>query len=49
MPAVHIRDLPEEVVAALKRRAARYHRSLQMELKHVLTAVAEETQILSQL
>jgi len=42
MPAVHVRDLPEEVLAALKRRAARHERSLQRELRHLLCVVAQE-------
>ena len=42
MPAIHIRDVPEEVVDALKRRAAGHHRSLQMELRHILDAIARE-------
>jgi plasmid stability protein len=42
MPAVLIRDLPPAVLDALKRRAARQHRSLQKELVHLLTAAAEE-------
>lgn len=42
MPAIHIRDIPEDVLAALKRRAARNSRSLQMEIKHHLFLLAEE-------
>ena len=42
MPAVHIRDLPENVIETLKRRAARNHRSLQKELLHILNSVAAE-------
>lgn len=42
MPAVHVRDVPEEVLDALKRRAARHERSLQRELRHLLTAIARE-------
>ena len=42
MPAIHIRDVPEEVIDALKRRAAGHHRSLQMELRHILDAIARE-------
>lgn len=41
MKAVHVRDVPEEVLAALKRRAERNHRSLQMELRAILFAAAE--------
>lgn len=42
MAAVHIRDVPEEVLDALKRRAARHERSLQRELRHLLFAIAAE-------
>jgi plasmid stability protein len=42
MRALHIRDLPEEVVEALKQRAARNHRSLQEELRYILISLARE-------
>jgi plasmid stability protein len=42
MPAVQIRDVSPEVLAALKRRAARHERSLEGELRHILTALARE-------
>jgi plasmid stability protein len=42
MKAIHIRNVPDEALAALKRRAARNHRSLQMELRAILCAVAAE-------
>lgn len=42
MPAVQIRDLSSEVIAALKRRAARHERSLEGELRYILTAIARE-------
>jgi plasmid stability protein len=42
MPALHIRDVPEETVAAIKRRAARHGRSVQQELREVLETVAAE-------
>jgi plasmid stability protein len=42
MPAVHVRDVPPEILAALKRRAQRHHRSLQGELRDLLSAVAQE-------
>jgi plasmid stability protein len=42
MPAVQIRDLSPEVLAALERRAARHERSLEGELRHILAAVARE-------
>lgn len=42
MPALHIRDVPEETVAAIKRRAARHGHSVQQELREVLEQVAAE-------
>lgn len=42
MPAIHIRDIPQEVLDALKRRAGANHRSLQMEIRHALFKLAEE-------
>jgi plasmid stability protein len=42
MPALHIRNVSEEVVAALKRRAAAHDRSLQQELLNVLRDVAQD-------
>lgn len=42
MPAVHIPNVPDEVLNALKRRAARHERSLQKELRHILSSVAVE-------
>ena len=42
MPAVQIRDVSPEVIAALKRRAARNERSLEGELRHILAAIARE-------
>ena len=39
MGALHIRDVPEEVVEALKRRAERNHRSLQKELRYILLSL----------
>jgi plasmid stability protein len=42
VPALHIRDVPEETVAAIKRRAARHGRSVQQELREVLEKVAAE-------
>lgn len=41
MPALHIRNVPEDVVEALRRRAARNGRSLNAEAVRVLTASAE--------
>ncbi len=43
MPALHIRNIPEDVVESLKRRAARNHRSLQKELTTILCSVAKES------
>lgn len=40
MPAIHIRDVPPEDLDALKRRAARNHRSLQAELRMILSQIA---------
>jgi plasmid stability protein len=42
MPAVQIRDLSPEVIAALKRRAVRHKRSLEGELRHILAWLADE-------
>lgn len=42
MPAIHVRDLDDAVVEALKARAARNHRSLQGELKSILETAARE-------
>jgi len=42
MPGIHIRDVPEGTVEALKRRAARHERSLQGELRQILSEVADE-------
>ena len=43
MSQVLIRDLDPEVLASLKERARRNHRSLQKELKAILEAVDRET------
>ncbi|MGD2114098.1 MAG: hypothetical protein PVG07_03535 [Acidobacteriota bacterium] len=42
MPAIHVRDIPDDVLDALKRRAARHERSLQRELRHLLSTIARE-------
>jgi plasmid stability protein len=42
MPALHIREVPEETVAAIKRRAARHGHSVQQELRQVLEKAAAE-------
>ena len=36
MPALHVRDLDDAVIAALKVRASRHHRSLQSEVRTIL-------------
>lgn len=46
MPPVQIRGLSSEVIAALKRRAARNGRSLEDELKHILATLAREESVL---
>ncbi|MHB2016649.1 MAG: FitA-like ribbon-helix-helix domain-containing protein [Candidatus Xenobia bacterium] len=43
MPAIHIRDVPPDVLEALKRRAAAHHRSLQMELRSILCEIAQDS------
>jgi plasmid stability protein len=40
MPAVHIRNVDDAVIEALKRRAAANHRSLEGELRQVLHEAA---------
>lgn len=42
MQALHVRDVPEETVAALKLRAARRGHSMQQELREVLARAAAE-------
>lgn len=42
MPAIHVRNLSEEVIDALKRRAARHRRSLQNELAFILESIARQ-------
>lgn len=42
MAAIHIRDVPREIVDTLKQRAARHHRSLQGELRSILEEVAHQ-------
>lgn len=42
MPHLSIKDVPEEVAEALRRQAARNHRSLQGELMAIITAAAEQ-------
>ncbi len=40
MPGIHVRDLPEATVQALKRRARSHHRSVQGEVRAILTEAA---------
>ncbi|HJN43063.1 MAG: Arc family DNA-binding protein [Vicinamibacterales bacterium] len=40
MPGIHVRDLPKETVAALKRRAEAHHRSVQGEIRAILAEAA---------
>ncbi len=47
MPDVLIRNLPQQVVDALKKRAEEHRRSLQQELVTILEEAAEETPGLS--
>lgn len=42
MPALHIRDVPEPTVAAIKERAARRGHSVQRELREALERLAVE-------
>lgn len=42
MAAVHVRDIPPELLDALKRRAAAHHRSLQGELVEILKQAAAQ-------
>ena len=41
MPALHIRNIDDAVIAVLKARAARNHRSLQGEVRKLLEAAAD--------
>jgi plasmid stability protein len=45
MPAIHVRDVPPEVVAALKQRAARNDRSLEGEVRQILAAASREARV----
>lgn len=42
MPSLSIKDVPEALLEALRRRAARNHRSLQGELMALITQAVEE-------
>jgi len=44
MKSIHIRDVPEVVIARLKLRAQRHHRSLQGELKALLTEASAQVE-----
>jgi len=41
MAALHVRDVPESVVAALRERAARHGHSMQQEIRQILAAAAK--------
>ncbi|MPY96568.1 MAG: Arc family DNA-binding protein [Actinophytocola sp.] len=43
MPAIHIRNVPEPTLAALRERAARHGRSMQQELLDILENAAAES------
>ena len=40
MPGIHVRDLTEETMRALKRRARAHHRSVQGEVREILAEAA---------
>lgn len=40
MPALHVRDVPESVMSALRERAERHGRSMQQEIRQILEAAA---------
>ena len=42
MKSLHIRDVPEQTIERLKRRARRHHRSLQGELQFLLEEAAKQ-------
>jgi plasmid stability protein len=42
MKSLHIRDVPEQTIERLKRRASQHHRSLQGELQMVLEEAAKQ-------
>jgi plasmid stability protein len=44
MPALHVRDLDDAVIAALKMRARQNHRSLQGEVRCILEAAVTGTE-----
>ena len=45
MPAIHVRDVPPEVIAALKRRAAASRRSMQREILDILVAATRDAPV----
>jgi plasmid stability protein len=45
MKSLHIRDVPEQTIERLKRRASRHHRSLQGELQALLEEAAKQAAI----
>lgn len=40
MPAIHVRNVPESVVTALRERAARHGKSMQQEVRQILEEAA---------
>lgn len=42
MAAIHVRNVPEPVVAALRERAARHGHSMQQEIRQILQAAAAD-------
>jgi plasmid stability protein len=42
MPAIHVRNVPERTIAALRERAMRHGRSMQQEVLEILQAAATE-------
>lgn len=45
MPALHVRDVPESVMAALRERAQRHGVSMQDEIRRILARVAAEPRV----
>jgi plasmid stability protein len=45
MPAIHVREVDDAVIDALKARAARNHRSLQGEIRAILEEAAHATKM----
>ncbi|MGQ0632077.1 MAG: FitA-like ribbon-helix-helix domain-containing protein [Sporichthyaceae bacterium] len=42
MPALHVRDVPESVITALRERAQSHGRSMQEEIRRILARAAAE-------